>query len=125
MWAASSKGFLIVSPLFLYMLLGPLWILIPNILKAINEFQSSRKLLMSVLVLVIPGIFGIITTESLRDALCIMAPMFFWSCHYFVVNRNLQISRIQILAICLLPNFLIWREGAVIEPWGILRRFFY
>jgi len=51
--------------------------------------------------------------------------MFFWSCHYFIVNHNLQISRIQILAICLLPNFLIWREGAIIEPWGILRRFFY
>ena len=40
-------------------------------------------------------------------------------------ERQLVLSRIQILALALMPSFLVWREGAIVEPWSVLQRFFF
>jgi hypothetical protein len=70
-------------------------------------------------------VFGIVTTESTRDALCIMSPALFWFFKYLVSEHQLVLSRIQILALGLMPSFLVWRKGEIVAPWSVLERFFF
>ena len=125
MWTYSFKGFLVASPLFLYSLLGPLVVLIPKIHARIGHSLKSKEVQVVLALIAIPGIFGIITTESTRDSLCIMAPTLFWYLRREVVKFSLRLSGWEKIALCTLPCFLIWREGALVEPWAILHRFFF
>jgi hypothetical protein len=125
MWSYSFKGFLIASPLFLYSLLGPLVILIPKIHSRVGHSIKSNEVQVILGFLLVPGIFGIITTESTRDALCIMAPTIFWYIRREIVAFGLRITAWESVALCTLPCFLIWRQGAVVEPWAILHRYFF
>ena len=125
MWSYSFKGFLIASPLFLYSLLGPLVILIPKIHSRVGHSIKSDEVRVILGFLLIPGIFGIITSESTRDALCIMAPTIFWYIRREIVTFGLRVSTWERIALCTLPCFLIWRQGALVEPWAILHRYFF
>jgi len=125
MWSYSFKGFLIASPLFLYSLLGPLVILIPRIHSRVGHSIKSNEVQVILGFLLVPGIFGIITTESTRDALCIMAPTIFWYIRREIVAFGLRVNNWERVALCTLPCFLIWRQGALVEPWGILHRYFF
>jgi hypothetical protein len=125
MWSYSFKGFLVASPLFLYSLLGPLVLLIPKIHARIGHSLRSREVQVVITFILIPGIFGIVTTESTRDSLCIMAPSLIWFLFREVLYHGLRITRWEFLGLCLLPCFLIWRQGQLIEPWSILRRVFF
>ncbi len=125
MWLYSFKGFLVSPSLFLYSLLGSLWLLTPLFWKALTICGKKRALLVVLLVLVIPGIFGVATTESSRDALLILSPSFIYLMRYLVSECGLILNKGQTIAICLFPAFLIWREGAVVEPWSILHRLFF
>lgn len=125
MWSYSFKGFLIASPLFLYVLLGPLVVLLPKIHTRIKASSNPKELWVWVFVVVVPGIFGVVTTESTRDALCIMAPTILWLLRREIVIHKLVLSRWEIAGIVLLPSFLIWRQGESVEPWSILRRTFF
>ena len=125
MWSYSFKGFLIASPLFLYSLLGPLVLLIPKIHARVGHSFKSREVLVISAFILIPGLFGIVTTESTRDALCIMAPTLFWYIRREIVSFGMRLTRWESVALCTLPCFLIWREGALVEPWAILHRLFF
>ena len=125
MWLYSSKGFLIASPLYLYALLGPIWLIAPAVMEKLRIFSPRRIFLVIVVLILIPALFGIVTTESTRDALCIMSPALLWFFKFIVSECQLKISRGQILGLVLMPNFLVWREGEIVEPWSILQRFFF
>jgi hypothetical protein len=125
MWLYSFKGFLVSPSLFLYSLLGSLWLLSPLFWQALTICGKKKALLVVLLVLVIPGIFGVVTTESSRDALLIMSPSFIYLMRYLVSERGLILNKGQMIAISLFPAFLIWREGAVVEPWSVLHRLFF
>lgn len=125
MWLYSSKGFLIASPLYLYALLGPIWLIAPAVMEKLSVFSPRRIFLIMVVLILIPALFGIVTTESTRDALCIMSPALLWFFKYLVSECQLKISRGQILGLVLMPNFLVWREGEIVEPWSVLQRFFF
>jgi hypothetical protein len=125
MWLYSSKGFLIASPLYLYALLGPIWLIAPAVMEKLRVFSPRRIFLIIVVLILIPALFGIVTTESTRDALCIMSPALLWFFKYLVSECQLKISRGQILGLVLMPNFLVWREGEIVEPWSVLQRFFF
>jgi len=125
MWLYSTKGFLIASPLYLYALLGPIWFIAPTAAEKMKGFTPKRLFLIFTVLILVPALFGIVTTESTRDALCIMSPALLWFFKYLVSERQLVLSRIQILALALMPSFLVWREGAIVEPWSVLQRFFF
>ena len=125
MWSYSFKGFLVASPLFFYSLVGPLVLLLPKIHARIGHSLRSREIQVVISFILIPGLFGIITTESTRDSLCIMAPSLMWFLRREVFCHGLRITRWEFLGLCLLPCFLIWRQGQLIEPWSILRRVFF
>ncbi|CAN1484317.1 hypothetical protein MCEZE9_00032 [Candidatus Nanopelagicaceae bacterium] len=126
MWSYSVKGFLVVSPmLYFYSVLGPLVILIPKIFKRIGHSIKSRELWVVGWCIWIPCFFGIVTTESTRDALCLMAPTFFWFIKREITEFGLRLSKWEIVGMCLLPCFLVWREGDIVESWSVLRRLFF
>jgi hypothetical protein len=125
MWVYSFKGFLIASPLFLYSLIGPLIILVPKIIGRTGCSSKSKDFQSYVACIFVSGIFGIITTESTRDALCIMAPSLFWLVRREFLEFGFSLSKWERLGLCILPCFLIWREGSVVEPWNILHRIFF
>ena len=126
MWAWSFKGFLVASPLlYFYSVIGPLVILIPKILTRVGYSIKCRELWVIGWWISIPCVFGIVTTESTRDALCLMAPTFFWFMKREVTEFGLRLTKWEMAGMCLLPCFLIWREGAVVEPWSILHRLFF
>lgn len=125
MWLYSFKGFLIASPLYLYALLGPIWFVVPLALEKLRGFSPRRILLIFTVLILIPALFGVITTESTRDALCIMSPALLWFFKYLVSEHQFVVSRMQILALVLMPSFLVWRQGEIVEPWSVLHRFFF
>jgi hypothetical protein len=125
MWSYSFKGFLVASPLFFYSLLGPLVLLLPKIHARVGHSLRSREVQVVIILILIPGLFGIITTESTRDSLCIMAPVLIWFLSREVFRHGLRITRWDFFGLCLLPCFLIWRQGQIVEPWSILRRVFF
>ena len=124
-WLYSVKGFLIASPLYLYALLGPLWLITKDVLKKLEIFSKNRILFVVTILLLIPGVFGIITTDSSRVALCIMSPVLIWFLRYLVIELQLVLRRTQKIALILLPCFLVYRQGQIIPPWSILERFFF
>jgi len=124
-WLYSLKGFLIASPLYLYALLGPLWLITKDVLEKLEIFSKNRILLIMTILLLIPGVFGIITTDSSRDALCIMSPLLLWFFRYLVIELHLVLRRTQKIALILLPCFLVYRQGQIIPPWGILEQFLF
>lgn len=125
MWLHSSKGFLIASPLYLYALLGPIWLIVPAVMEKLSDFSAKRIFFIFTALIFIPALFGIVTTESTRDALCIMSPALFWFFKYLVSEHQFVLFRAQVLALGLMPSFLVWREGAIVAPWGVLHRFFF
>jgi hypothetical protein len=123
-WSSSFEGFLIASPLFLYALLGPLWLISPSVLDCLKQNTLSYKIRVFVCLLLVPSIFGIFTTDSTRDALCIMAPILFWLLRYLVIERGLMLNYNLKIMLCLAPCFLVWREGQIISPWEELSKIF-
>lgn len=124
-WLYSAKGFLIASPLYLYALLGPLWLIAPDVWRKLKIFPKKQSLIIIVVLVLIPGVFGIITTDSSRDALCIMSPLLLWFFRYLVIEQQLILRRTQKIALILLPCFLVYRQGQIIPPWSVLERFFF
>jgi hypothetical protein len=124
-WAYSIKGFIIASPLYLYALLGPTWSITIKVWEILKISHRKQSFIVITLILVIPGIFGIITTDSSRDAYCIMAPLLLWFFRYMVMDQKFSLNRIQKITLILLPCFMVYREGEIIPPWGILERFFF
>ena len=124
-WSYSFKGFLIASPLFLYALLGPLWLISFNALDSLQEFKVIKKMKIFFCLLFIPSLFGIFTSDSSRDSLCIMAPMLFWLIRYLIIERNLIIGYNLKVMMCFAPCYLVWREGQVISPWSELAKLFF
>jgi len=124
-WLYSVKGFLVASPLFLYALLGPLWVIAPNVWAKLRILPKKRALLILTILLLIPCIFGIITTDSSRDSLCVMSPLLFWFLRRMVIEQQLILRQTQKIALILMPCFLVYREGQIIPPWSILERFFF
>jgi hypothetical protein len=124
-WLYSVKGFLIASPLYLYALLGPIWFIAPDIWKMLKIFPKKQTLIIIIILVLIPGGFGIITTDSSRDALCIMSPLVLWFFRYIVVELQLILRQTQKIALILMPCFLVYRQGEIIPPWSILERFFF
>lgn len=124
-WLYSVKGFLIASPLYLYAILGPLWFISSDVWKKLKMFPKKQTLIIMTILVLIPGAFGIITTDSSRDALCIMSPLLFWFLRYMVVELQLILRHTQKIALILMPCFLVYREGVIIPPWSILQRFFF
>ncbi len=125
MWTYSIKGFLIASPLYFYSILGPIVLLIPKICTRMSKSINSKEICAVFSIVFIPMLFGIVTTESTRDALCIMAPGLIWFLKREISQFGLRLSNWEILGCCALPCFLIWREGSLVEPWSILHRLFF
>jgi hypothetical protein len=124
-WLYSVKGFLIASPLYLYAILGPVWLIAPNVWEKFKSFPKKQTILITIILLVIPSVFGIITTDSTRDALCIMSPLLLWFFRHLVIEQQLVLHQTQKTALILMPCFLVYREGQIIPPWSILERFFF
>jgi hypothetical protein len=124
-WLYSIKGFLIASPLYLYAILGPLWLIAPNVWQKLKAIPKKQTLMIVTILLLIPGVFGIITTDSSRDALCIMSPLLLWFLRYLVIEQQLVLRQGQIIGLILMPCFLVYREGQIIPPWSILDRLFF
>jgi hypothetical protein len=124
-WLYSLKGFLIASPLYLYALLGPLWFIAPDIWGKLKTFPKKQISMIIIILVLIPGVFGIITTDSIRDALCIMSPTLLWFIRYLVVEQQLILRKAQKITLILVPCFLVYRQGKIIPPWGVLERFFF
>jgi len=124
-WAYSFKGFLIASPLFLYALLGPIWLISFNVWESLKVYTIKDRTKILIFLLVIPGLFGIFTGDSTRDALCIMSPVFFWLIKYLIIERDLVITHKLKIMMCFAPCFLVWREGQIIPPWGELAKIFF
>ena len=124
-WVYSIKGFIIASPLYLYVLLGPTWLITIKAWEKLKISHKKQSFTVITLILIIPGIFGIITTDSSRDAYCIMAPLLLWFFKYMVINQKFSLNRIQKITLILLPCFMVYRQGEIIPPWGVLERFFF
>ena len=124
-WVYSIKGFIIASPLYLYALLGPTWLITIKVWEKLKTTHKKQSFMVITLILVIPGIFGIVTTDSSRDAYCIMAPLLLWFFRYLVIDQKFSLSRIQKITLILLPCFMVYRQGEIIPPWGVFERFFF
>jgi hypothetical protein len=124
-WLYSVKGFLIAFPLYLYAILGPLWFIAPNVWEKFKTFPKKQTILTTSILLVIPSAFGIVTTDSSRDALCIMSPLLLWFFRYLVLEQKLVLKQTQKIALILMPCFLVYREGQIIPPWSVFDRFFF
>ena len=124
-WIYSIKGFIIASPLYLYALLGPTWLITIKAWEKLKISHKKQSFTVITLILVIPGIFGIITIDSSRDAYCIMAPLLLWFFKYMVINQKFSLNRIQKITLILLPCFMVYRQGEIIPPWGVLEKFFF
>lgn len=124
-WIAAFHGFLIAAPLFLYALLGPVWCLSFVIWEKLQKFSKKQKIYILVILLIIPGIFGIITVDSTRDTICIMAPTLLWFFKYLVVESKLVIPKNYKIALAVMPCFLVSRYGQVTSPWEELGKIFF
>ena len=124
-WIYSVSGFLIASPLYLYAILGPLWFIAPNVWKKLKVFPKKQTISLLIILILIPSVFGIVTTDSSRDALCIMSPLLLWFLRYMVIEQELILQQTQKIFLILMPCFLVYREGQIIPPWSILERFFF
>lgn len=124
-WVYSIKGFIIASPLYLYALLGPTWFVVIKVWDKLKNTHKKQSFIVITLILVIPGIFGIVTTDSSRDAYCIMAPLLLWFFRYIVIEQKFSLDRIQKTALIFMPCFMVYRQGEIIPPWGVFERFFF
>jgi len=124
-WSYSFKGFLIASPLFLYALLGPMWLISFNVLESLQKYNISDKIGIFFCLLIIPGLFGVFTGDSTRDSLCIMSPILLWLIRYVIIEHDLVIGHNLKIMMCLAPCFLVWREGQIIPPWQELTKLFF
>lgn len=124
-WSYSFKGFLIASPLFIYAILGPLWLISFNVLETLKRNRTTDIIKIFIVLLLVPGLFGMFTGDSTRDTLCIMSPMLFWLIKYLVIERNLVIGYNLKIMMCLAPCYLVWREGQIVSPWGELTKIFF
>ena len=125
MWSYSFKGFLVASPLFLYSIFGSLILLVPKIHSRIGHSIKSVEFQVLLGFILVPTFFGIVTTESTRDTLCIMAPTLVWYIQREIRDFHLRFSKWEFFVLCTLPSFLVWRQGQVVEPWSILRRLLF
>jgi hypothetical protein len=124
-WTYSFKGFLIASPLFLYALLGPIWLISFNAVECLQKHKSIERIKIFFVLLGIPGLFGIFTGDSTRVALCIMAPMLLWFIRYMIIERDLVVGYKIKIMMCFAPCYLVWREGQITQPWGELTKLFF
>ena len=123
-WIVATKGFLISAPLFIYSILGPLWILSYQVYKVLDLKKRLQKYFAFVIFLFFPILFGVITVEATRVTVCLIAPMLIWLIKYLVLELNLSVTSEKKYLLIFLPSFLIWRFGEVVAPWTELKQFF-
>ena len=123
-WIAAIKGFLVSAPLFLYSILGPLWILAHEVYKVLDLKMRVQKYCVFAIFLFFPILFGVITLEATRVTVCLLAPMLIWLIKYLVVEKNFSMTFEKKYLLLFLPSLLIWRFGEVVAPWAELKQFF-